>query len=88
MAIHAYHAPMFDSITEEEGRFGTELRKTRDMFFKATPRSSVILDELAEATTFEKRLEISYAILNGFDKIRSTTVLVTHNHQLASRFLQ
>ena len=83
-----YQAPLFDSISDVEGRFGTELKITRDIFFKATPRSLVILDELAEATTYEEKMDISYVILNGFNKIGSTTVLVTHNHKLASRFLQ
>ncbi len=83
-----YQAPMFDSIGDVEGRFGTELKITRDIFFKATPRSLIILDELAEATTYEEKMEISYAILNGFNKIGSTIILVTHNHELASRFLQ
>jgi len=80
-----YQAPMFDSIVDAEGRFGTELVKTRDIFLKATPRSLVVLDELAEATTYEEKMEISYAILNGFHRIGSTTILVTHNHELARR---
>ena len=80
-----YQAPMFDSLRDAEGRFGTELKRTRDMFFKATPRSLIILDELAEATTYEEKMEISYVILNGFNKIGSNTLLVTHNHELARR---
>jgi len=80
-----YQAPMFSSITDAEGRFGTELKRTRDIFFKATPKSLVILDELAEATTHEEKMEISYAILDGFAKIGSNTILVTHNHELANR---
>ena len=80
-----YQAPMFDSIVDAEGRFGTELMKTRDIFLKATPRSLVVLDELAEATTYEEKMEISYAILDGFHRIGSTTILVTHNHELARR---
>jgi len=80
-----YQAPMFDSIVDAEGRFGTELKRTRDIFFKATPRSLVVLDELAEATTYEEKMEISSAILNGFLKIGSTALLVTHNHELARK---
>jgi len=81
-----YQAPMFGSIIDAEGRFGTELMRTRDIFFKATPRSLVVLDELAEATSYEEKMEISYVILNGFNKIGSNTILVTHNHELARRF--
>jgi len=80
-----YQAPMFDSIVDAEGRFGTELKRTKDVFLKATPRSLVVLDELAEATTYEEKMEISYAILDGFSKIGSTTILVTHNHELAEK---
>jgi DNA mismatch repair ATPase MutS len=83
-----YQAPMFDSIMDAEGRFGTELKRTRDIFFKATPRSLVILDELVEATTYEEKMEISYVILEGFNKIGGTTMLVTHNHELAHRLHQ
>ena len=80
-----YQAPMFDSIVDAEGRFGTELKRTKDVFLKATPKSLVVMDELAEATTYEEKMEISYAILDGFSKIGSTTILVTHNHELAER---
>lgn len=83
-----YQAPAFGSILDAEGRFGVELKRTKDIFFKATSTSLVILDELAEATTHEEKMEISYAILNGFSKIGSTTILVTHNHELASRLYQ
>lgn len=83
-----YQAPVFGSILDAEGRFGVELKRTRDIFFKTTPRSLVILDELAEATTYEEKMEISYTILDGFSKIGSSTMLVTHNHELASRLHQ
>ena len=48
-------APKSDSIRDAEGRFGSELKRTRDIFFKATPRSLIILDELAEATTYKEK---------------------------------
>ncbi len=83
-----YQSPTFDSIRDAEGRFGTELMRTRDIFFKATPTSLIVLDELAEATTYEEKMEISYVILNGFSEIGSNTILVTHNHELARRFRQ
>lgn len=81
-----YHAPQFDSLRDEEGRFGTELKRTRDIFKSITPRSLVVLDELAEGTTYEEKLEQSHAILDGFYTIGNNTVLVTHNHELARRF--
>ncbi len=81
----AYHAPVFDALKDEEGRFGTELKRTRDIFYRTTPKSLVILDELAEGTTFSEKMAQSHIILDGFYSKGNNTVLVTHNHQLATR---
>lgn len=81
-----YHAPMVNSLEDDEGRFGVEAARTRDIFFQTTPRSLVILDELIEATTYEERLKHSYDILDGFWYKGGNTILVTHNHQLAEKF--
>jgi DNA mismatch repair ATPase MutS len=83
-----YQAPKFDGLQDEEGRFGTELGRTRDIFYATTPRSLVILDELAEGTTVEERMHESYGILDDFHTIGNNTVLVTHNHSLVNRFMQ
>jgi DNA mismatch repair ATPase MutS len=82
-----YQAPKFDGLQDDEGRFGTELSRTRDIFFSTTPKSLVILDELAEGTTYEERLHTSYNILNDFCTIGNSTILVTHNHSLVDRFM-
>lgn len=78
-----YHSPMVNTLQDQEGRFGVEIARTRDIFYKTTPKSLVILDELIEATTYEERLQHSYNILHGFWQIGGNTILVTHNHQLA-----
>ena len=84
----SYQAPKFDGLQDEEGRFGTELSRTRDIFFSTSPRSLVILDELAEGTTYEERLQESSGILNDFCTIGNNTVLVTHNHSLVDTFME
>jgi DNA mismatch repair ATPase MutS len=81
-----YQTPETGSLVDAEGRFGTELGRTKEIFLNTSPRSLVILDEMAEGTTFEEKLEISLAILNGFHRIGGTTVLITHNHALVERF--
>lgn len=83
-----YQAPTFDSLRDAQGRFGAELGRTRDIFFNSTPKTLVVLDELAEATTYEEKLKKSYGILDGFHTIGNNTILVTHNHELVSRFKQ
>jgi hypothetical protein len=80
-----YQAPMFNSLTDSEGRFGTELARTRDIFFRTTPRSLVILDDaLAGATTHLESVQTSYDILDGFYHIGNNTLLITHNTDLAA----
>jgi len=82
-----YQSPKFDGLNDAEGRFGTELSRTRDIFYSTSPKSLVILDELAEGTTYEETLNVSYEILSDFHTIGNNTILVTHNHSLADRFM-
>jgi len=82
-----YQAPKFDGLQDDEGRFGTELSRTRDIFYSTGPKSLVILDELAEGTTYEEKLHESFGILSDFYTIGNNTLLVTHNHSLVDRFM-
>ncbi|HIL93413.1 MAG TPA: DNA mismatch repair protein MutS [Cycloclasticus sp.] len=82
-----YQTPEINSLDHDVGRFGTELKRTRDIFIAATPNSLVILDELAEGTTHKEKLETSLMILEAFKKLGSLTILVTHNHELAEHYL-
>lgn len=70
------------------GRFAHELKQTREIFFNSTPRSLVVLDELAEGTTFEEKMTLSEYVLKGFHQLGATTILVTHNHELCERLQQ
>jgi DNA mismatch repair ATPase MutS len=83
----SYQAPKFDGLQDDEGRFGTELGRTRDIFYATSPKSLVILDELAEGTTYEERQQESFGILSDFHTIGNNTVLVTHNHSLVDKFM-
>lgn len=83
-----YQAPNFDSLADEEGRFGTELKTTRDIFFSVTPKSLAILDEIAEGTTTHEKLSFSTEIMHGFHTIGNSTLLVTHSYELADHFRQ
>lgn len=87
MADHiTYQAPSFDSLADSEGRFGTELKVTRDIFYSVTPRSLAILDEIAEGTTTNEKITLSVDVLNGFLAIGNNTMLVTHSHELVDSF--
>lgn len=81
-----YQVPEVSHLTDGEGRFGTELKRTKAIFLSATPRSLVIMDELSEGTTNEEKLEISVSVLDGFREKGNTTVLITHNHELVDHY--
>ena len=82
-----YQAPEISHLDDGEGRFGTELKRTRDIFLATTSKSLVVLDELSEGTTFEEKLEASSNVLNGFYRKGNSTILITHNHQLVDNFV-
>ncbi len=80
-----YQVPDPGHLDEGMGRFGHELKRTREIFFNSTGRSLVVLDELSEGTTFEEKMELSEYVLTGFYKLGASTLLVTHNHELCER---
>jgi DNA mismatch repair protein MutS len=80
-----YQVPDPGHLDEGMGRFGHELKRTREIFFNSTARSLVVLDELSEGTTFEEKMELSEYVLKGFHKLGASTLLVTHNHELCER---
>ncbi len=82
-----YQVPEYSKLDAGEGRFATELRRTKDIFLASSAASLVILDELSEGTTYEEKLETSENILDGFRRKNNTTVLITHNHELVEGFL-
>jgi DNA mismatch repair protein MutS len=81
-----YQVPEISHLDDGEGRFGTELKRTKNIFLATTAKSLVVLDELSEGTTFEEKMEASSNVLNGFYRKGNSTILITHNHQLVDQF--
>jgi hypothetical protein len=82
-----YQAPEISHLDDGEGRFGTELKRTKAIFLASTAKSLVVLDELSEGTTFEEKMESSTNVLDGFYRKGNNTLLITHNHQLVDVFI-
>jgi len=82
-----YQAPEISHLDDGEGRFGTELKRTKDVFLASTAKSLIVLDELSEGTTFEEKMESSTNVLDGFYRKGNSTILITHNHQLVDVFI-
>jgi len=83
-----YQVPEISHLDDGEGRFGTELKRTRDIFLASTAKSLVVLDEMAEGTTFEEKMQSSIDVLDGFYRKANSTILITHNHQLVDEFVK
>lgn len=83
-----YQVSEVSHLNDGEGRFGTELKRTKDIFLATTPKSLVVLDELSEGTTFEEKMESSTNVLEGFYRKGNSTLLITHNHQLVDLFVK
>lgn len=83
-----YQAPEISHLDDGEGRFGTELKRTRDIFLACSANSLVVLDEMAEGTTFEEKMQSSIDVLDGFYRKGNSTILITHNHQLVDVFVK
>ena len=83
-----YQAPEISHLDDGEGRFGTELKRTRDIFLASSAKSLLVLDEMAEGTTFEEKMQSSIDVLDGFYRKGNSTILITHNHQLVDVFVK
>lgn len=83
-----YQSPEISRLNDGEGRFGAELKRTKEIFLASSAKSLVILDELSEGTTFEEKMESSATVLNGFYRKGNSTILITHNHQLVDEMLR
>ena len=77
-----YQTPEAGSLDTAQGRFATELERTRDIFFNCKEASLVVLDEPFEGTSYEERLEITRDILDGFIKTGASVFFITHNFPL------
>ena len=83
-----YQTTEISHLDDGEGRFGSELKRTKAIFLATTAKSLVVLDEIAEGTTFEEKMETSANVLNGFYQKGNSTILITHNHQLVDHFVE
>lgn len=83
-----YQAQDFNQLTDKEGRFGTELLKTKEIFLRASPKTLAVFDELAQGTTHEESRNVADYILRGFKRLGSSTIFITHDHGVVSSLAQ
>jgi DNA mismatch repair ATPase MutS len=73
-----------DDLASGKSTFLCELERASFAVNRATPKSLVILDELGRGTSTFDGVAIAAAVLEHLVvRVRSTTVFVTHYHELA-----
>ncbi len=83
--FYAFHLP--DILQNQAGDFETDLKRIRDLFYAATPRSLYVFNALASGTTTREEIEQSYGILHDFATIGGNTIYISHRYELVKRFL-
>ncbi|HLD02500.1 MAG TPA: hypothetical protein VJC07_02255 [Candidatus Nanoarchaeia archaeon] len=81
-----YQVGRNDSLQDEEGGLGTQLKETKGTFEASTRRTLVAIDDLIEGTTFEEKTEQTTDMLCAFLHKGTNLVYVTHHYELAQWF--
>ncbi|MBN8549901.1 MAG: hypothetical protein J0M12_11350 [Deltaproteobacteria bacterium] len=77
-----YQAQAFNSLEDQEGRFGTELKESDQILDLTTARSIRVFDELAQGTTRGESNIHAGNIVRCHDAIGGTTIFITHAFEL------
>ncbi|NQZ84750.1 MAG: hypothetical protein HRU03_03445 [Nanoarchaeales archaeon] len=81
-----YQVGTNDTQTDKEGGFGTQIKKTKNIFYNSSPQTLIIIDDLIDGTSFKDKTEISTDQLSGFTHIGSNLIYVSHHNELAEIF--
>lgn len=74
-----------EDIELGEGSYLDELRRVKELFEGATPRSLLLVDEPIRGTSPEDAEEMSLRFIKGFIKLKAPTFLTTHYHSVARK---
>jgi hypothetical protein len=81
-AIHT-HFPRGEHGGLDSGRFADEMRRLRDVFTHATPRSLILLNESLTATSARESLELAREVVSALQMLGARAVYTTHMFELA-----
>ncbi len=81
-----YQVGRADTLKDEEGGFGTQLERIKEVFLESSPHSLIVLDDLIEGTTFEEKTRHTFTQLLGFHHKKPTLLYISHHHELAQKF--
>lgn len=74
-----------EDITLGEGSYLDELRRMKELFQKATPRTLLIVDDPIRGTSPEDAEEMSLRFIKGFAKLKAPTFFTTHLHDVTRK---
>jgi len=78
------HFPRTERGDLDSGRFAEEMRRLRDIFAQATPRSLVLLNESLASTSPRESLELAREVVGALQVLGARAIYTTHLYELAS----
>ena len=67
-----------DTVQDDEGRLGTELKRIHTLFQQSAHGSMVLIDELCSGTNPSEGVEIVSLVLEMLQSLGTTTFITTH----------
>ena len=77
------HFPADEDKTLDLGRLGEECKRFREIFFEATGKSLILLNETFSTTSFEEGYYIAHDSVNAIADKKIRAIYNTHMHKLA-----
>ncbi len=82
------HFPADEDKTMDLGRLGEECSRFREIFYAATERSLILLNETFSTTSFEEGYYIAYDSVRAIAEKKIRMIYNTHMHKLASEMTE
>ncbi len=82
------HFPADEDQTMDLGRLGEECSRFREIFYAATGRSLILLNETFSTTSFEEGYYIAYDSVRAIAEKKIRMIYNTHMHKLASEMTE
>ena len=76
------HFPRSEAL--DIGRFADEMRRLRELFGRATPRSLILLNESLAATNAAESLDLAREVVGALQVLSARVIYTTHLYELAA----
>lgn len=81
-----YHVGLNDNQSDDEGGFGTQLKKSKLILEQAGPKSLVVIDDLMEGTSSDAIADQTRLNFFALHHTGASVMMITHRYDLADEF--